>query len=66
MLKLIGFLAASLVTGSIQTPPQNREGHIAEEDIDASSLDSKTTSKKAKKSPLDDIEFVSEADKPLS
>lgn len=44
-------------------PSLGKDAHIAEEDIDASSLDEKSTPKKLKKSTLDDIEFVSEADK---
>lgn len=44
-------------------PFLGKEVQIAEEDIDASALDEKNPPKKLNKSTLDDIEFVSEAEK---
>lgn len=60
---LIGYaLKGWILASSIHHPPLT-EDHIAEEDIDPSTFDTKAPVKKQKPSPLDDINFVSEADK---
>lgn len=63
MLKIIGcILTGSLLASGMHDPNPGRDVRIAEEDIDPSSFDSKSSPKKSKASPLDDIEFISEAD----
>lgn len=65
MLKITGLLLTGCILAAhFQDVTQSHDGHIAEEDIDTSSFDAKSPPKKLKSSPLDDIEFVSEADEP--
>lgn len=63
MQAILGIVSLFFVVSAAHQPPLGREVRVAEEDIDASSLDVKTPPKQLNKSPLDDIEFVSQADK---
>jgi hypothetical protein len=60
---MLGYiLTGSLLASGMHDPALRQESPIAEEDIDVSSFEIKSPPKKAKSSPLDDIEFLSEVD----